>query len=203
MFDDYGAVYVAIGERAQDEAGRSVESLRRFSDVSVSVLYVIETLPQPPVALNNDSQWSRWAKTNLNNLIDWTYVVYIDADTRIRGSLMDGFNILRDGWDIVITPSTCQGDDLMWHIGQEECDRTVDEIGYRESLQLQGGLFFFRKCTRVDRLFECWREEWLRYRDQDQAALLRALHRTPAKIWLLGRPWNGGALVGHRFGKLR
>lgn len=204
MSDDCGAVYIAIGERAQEEAKKSVASLQRFNDISVNILYAIEMLPKSPTTLNDDSQWSRWAKTNLNNLIEhWTYAIYIDADTRVRGSLMDGFNLLKDGWDMIITPSTNQGDDLMWHIDQEERDCTAKEIGCSKSLQLQGGLFFFRKCGRVDRLFECWREEWLRYQDQDQAALLRALHRAPVKIWLLGRPWNGGALVDHRFGALR
>lgn len=205
MPGECGAVYVAIGDRAQEEAEESVASLRRFNDdIPVSVLYVREVLPKPPAALSSDLQWSRWAKTNLNNLIEhWTYVVYIDADTRIRGPVTCGFDLLKDGWDIAITPSTNQGEESMWHIGYEERNCTLGEIGCPESLQLQGGLFFFRKCTRVDRLFECWREEWLRYQDQDQAALLRALYKTPVKIWILGRPWNGGALVNHRFGALR
>jgi len=47
------------------------------------------------------------------------------------------------------------------------------------------------------------RAEWLRFRDQDQAALLRALAIAPVRAWLVGHPWNGGALVDHRFGACR
>ena len=51
--------------------------------------------------------------------------------------------------------------------------------------------------------WDAWHEEWLRFGDEDQAAFLRALNRVPLKIWLLGYPWNGGAIIEHRFGACR
>ena len=70
-------------------------------------------------------------------------------------------------------------------------------------LQLQGGMMFWRKNERTRAFFQAWREEWERWKGQDQAALLRALHRTPLKLWLLSNEWNGGSLIEHRYGAAR
>lgn len=89
---------------------------------------------------------------------------------------------------------------MLWHVGAAEKDETLRSWPCAP-LQLQGGVMFFRRSAAVERFFDRWREEWLKHGDQDQAALLRALTRTRLRIWLLGRPWNGGAVVGHLFGR--
>jgi len=144
----------------------------------------------------------RWAKVNLNNLSPFTHTLYIDADTLVHGDLSAGFDILSDGWDAAIVPSQQQGTELLWHVTEEERQATLDELEY-EPVQLQGGLFFFQKNEPVDRFFTAWRSEWLRWKGQDQGALLRALKDAPIHIWLLGFPWNGGAIVAHRYGRAR
>jgi hypothetical protein len=68
------------------------------------------------------------------------------------------------------------------------------------SQQWQCGVMFVRRNERTERFFKAWHREWGRYGGEDQAAFVRALHRVPLRVWVLGRPWNGGAVIQHRFG---
>ena len=149
-----------------------------------------------------DVQRSRWAKLTILEWAPWGQVLYLDADTRVRGDLSAGFGMLDDGWEVVLTPSTNQDEDWLWHVSGPERWETELALGCRP-VQLQAGMMFVRRCAATERLFAAWRQEWAQYRDQDQAALLRALAREPARVWLLGRPWIGGALVAHHYGQAR
>jgi hypothetical protein len=185
-------VYVAIGDKAQKEAEVSIKSLNRHNDLPVTV---IDHYDEPGFG-------ARWAKLNMDQLVEYDRVLYLDADTRINGDVSSGFEML-DNWDLVIAPSGNQDTDLFAHIKiNEEKDQTLLEIGNRHPLQLQAGVMFFHR-LRCAKLFECWREEWQRWHIQDQAALLRALSRCPVRVWTLGRTWNGGQLIEHLFGRAR
>ncbi len=191
-----GFCYVAIGETAKIEARLSIESLRQRNAQPVHVIGEGKGV--------TDKQRSRWAKTNLDRLSLFDSTCYLDADTRPYADLSPGFQMLRDGWELVISHSEHQdGEDFLWHVSFAERRATTDEGGNPMPLVLQGGVFFFRKCEAIHALFEAWRVEWVRWGDEDQAALLRALYRQPVRVWLLGRAWNGGGLVGHRFGMCR
>jgi hypothetical protein len=110
--------------------------------------------------------------------------------------------MLEDGWDLVIAPSDHQHEDWLWHVSPSEREETRENIGH-EALVLQGGVWFVRKNERTQRLFDLWGREWRKHCGQDQGALLRALYQAPVRVWLLGRPWNGGAVIEHRFGMAR
>jgi hypothetical protein len=140
---------------------------------------------------------------NLDTLSPYELTLYIDADTRVNGSVTAGFELLESGFDMAIAPSVNQGGtSLMWHIGSDDRRATLDAIGNPLPLQLQAGVMFFNRLTCAP-LFRAWREEWLKFENQDQGALLRALHRCPVKIALLGRDWNDGKLIEHHFGRAR
>ena len=196
-----GVCMVAYGEPARQEAAASIESLRRFHDWPVTVIGepvdgATHHLPYP-----DTDQGGRWAKVNLDKLSPYAETLYLDADTRVRQPIGAGFEILSDGWDMVCTTSQNQSGDWLWHIDEEDRDATLQEAGHM--LQLGGGVFWFKRNARTTRLFEAWRAEWTRWRNQDQGALIRALYREPVRVWLLPRLWNGGAIVEHRFGKAR
>jgi hypothetical protein len=143
---------------------------------------------------------SRWAKVNLLSWSPFKHILYIDADTRPRGDLSMGFDILADGWDLAIVPSNNQESDCIWHVGVAEREQTLTELGYIP-LQLQAGVMYIAKNERTRLLFQAWQDEWRLFGDQDQAALLRALYHVPVRVWLLGKAYNGGALISHLFGK--
>ncbi|MDD5517846.1 MAG: hypothetical protein PHV98_00660 [Candidatus Omnitrophica bacterium] len=198
MSDDRGAVYIAIGNKALKEAEMSAMTLAKYDDLEVDII----SAGAFTNLFKTNHQISRFVKTSLIDAIEFDQFVYLDADTRIRGSLMQGFDILDDGWDMAITASDNQDRDWCWHIGEDERNETMMEYGC-QPIQLQAGVMFVKKCETTRKLFEFWREEWLKYKDQDQAALLRALKRAPVKLWILGKDYNGGRLVSHLFGKLR
>ncbi len=187
-----GVVYVVYGEAARREAAVSLSSLRQHNDYPVVVvgtdplLGVYYRIPfpsnAPPV---NPICASREAKLNLDQLSPFRHTLYLDADTRVRGDLSAGFRMLADGWDMVIASSGRQGWDVMGHLSEEERDYTQMTLKNPLPLQWQAGVFYFDR-ERVGPLFAAWREEWERFRGQDQGALLRALAVSPARVWVLG-----------------
>jgi len=196
-----GVVYVTYGLKAKQEAMESIKSLKQHNNLPATIIhegYFDED------QFMTDAQKSRWAKVNLPRLVEYDRVLYLDADTRIHSDLSAGFEIL-DAWDMAIAPSKNQDGALFAHIpDQAEKAATLEEIGNPWPLQLQAGVIFFER-QRCAKFFELWREEYRRYGDQDQAAMLRALHREPIRVWLLGKPWNSdkGEMVTHLFGRCR
>ncbi len=205
-----GAVYVAYGEAARYEAAASIGSLREHTDLPVYVLSDVK-LDMSRDMLGDGccigfpgGKGARWAKLSAESFVqEWDQFVYIDADTRIYADISAGFDILDDGFDVVMTASAAQGDELFWHVEDAETATTLMEVQNPEPLQLQCGMMFVQRNRRTEELFAIWREEWRRWGDQDQAAFVRALYKCPVKLWLLGRPWNGGAVIGHRWGAIR
>jgi len=197
---DCGVVYIAYGWRAVKEAGYSIATLRQHNDLPVTVIGE-RVQGAEHVEFDGHNSMGRWAKCNLDRLTPYAHTLYLDADTRIHGNVSAGFTLLQD-WDVAMAPSTVQGDGILWHVSEEEREATYAELG-RHLLQLQGGMMFWRKNERTAAFFQAWREEWERWRGQDQAALLRALHRTPLRLWLLSNEWNGGSLIEHRYGAAR
>ncbi|HML23512.1 MAG TPA: hypothetical protein PKD09_17785 [Aggregatilinea sp.] len=146
---------------------------------------------------------SRYLKTGLFDWTSFEHVAYLDADTVVHQDLQVGFAALDDGFDLALCASRNQGDELLWHVGVDDRRETLAVMGCSEVLQLQAGVFFVARNARTQALFAAWRSEWARFRGQDQGALLRALRRVPVRIWLLGQPFNGGAVIAHHFGELR
>src|SRR3989304_6933812 len=96
------------------------------------------------------------------------------------------FDILQSGYDLWIVPSQSQD---YWHIGELEKQKTFDYLGY-QPLQLQGGVFGFTINSKTHQFFLRWSNEYRLYLEQDQCALVRALHASNLKIWLLGYLFN-------------
>jgi hypothetical protein len=196
-----GAVYIAYGWRAVKEAGYSIATLRQHNDLPVTVIGE-RVDGTAHIAFDDQDSAGRWAKCNLDRLSPYDWTLYLDADTRVHGAIHGGYDILGGGWDVAIAPSKVQGDGILWHVSDDERAATRAELGH-DLLQLQGGMMFWRKNERTRAFFQAWREEWERWQGQDQAALLRALHRTPLRLWLLSNEWNGGSLIEHRYGSAR
>lgn len=201
-----GAFYVALGDPARYEARLSIETLMRQMPHLPVQIYADEPMADLrwyPAGQGKD-RWGRQLKLSVLDLAppEWQHILYIDADTRVYQNLEPGFAMLADGWDIVLAHSEHQDKECLYHVGDEEREITLDEAGYTP-LQLQAGVMFIRRSDATHQFFKLWQEEWARYGGQDQGAMLRALQRYPLRIHLLGRPWNGGAVIGHFFGNAR
>lgn len=197
---DKGVMYVAYGKKAHDEAIASIATLRKFHDWAVIVVGDKPIKGTIHRRFEERGTPGRWAKVNLNMLTDWEQTLFIDADTRIHGDLSIGFSLLDRGYDLVIVPSRPQHNEMLRHLGKQERKLTLLELPL-DVLQLNTGVMWFGKGSAP--LFELWREEWERWKDKDQGALLRALYRHPVNVAVLGWPFNSqnGEVIEHRFGK--
>lgn len=198
-----GAVFVAYGDNARREVRLAVASLAvQMPGLPVTV-FSDSPMEGLTVCLHEDTDpGARLVKLGLDLLAPFDEVLYLDADVRVRQDLSSGFAILEDGWDLAVAPSRAQDAEFLWLSSEAERQDTI-EMYSALPMVLQGGTMFWRSCERVHVLFAAWREEFLLWPGQDQGALLRAMRRSPARVWLLGRAWAGGGIVEHRFGQAR
>ena len=192
-----GVFYVAYGKPARKCAKAAIASFH-------------EHMPNVPAALCSRSAGlgedvfvecsdvdigGRHAKTMIYDLApeEWQYVMYLDADTEVIADISFLFQVLEDGWDMVICKNpgkyhTTQK--MVRSDNKDECEYTFDKLGTSELLQLNGGVFAFQRNHRTAAFFRKWHEEWERWGKRDQAALLRALFQHPLKVYVLGNEWN-------------
>ena len=197
-----GVVYVAYGHNACTEAIESIRTLREHHDWPIAVI-------GDPIPGTRHISWEgfgrpgRWAKVNLLELSPFERTLYLDADTRVHGDLSIGFDILQDGWELVMVPSKRGELEAAGILVEGERHATMAELGDRWPLMLNTGVMWFRRTPRTTRLWQTWREEWRRFQEHDQGALMRAMDQCPVRLWLLGHAFNGGEVVEHLFGRAR
>lgn len=193
---------MAYGAQAVNEAKKSIRTLKRCSALPVTVIGDRVSGASVQVQGVRRGRAGRWAKTRLYHLSPYQQTLFLDADTRIHGNLMWGFDALEAGWDMIIVPSRLQGEPLH-HLFAEERAATLEELGDTFPLMLNTGVMWFRRNERVRALFDGWHSEWQRWQQHDQGALLRALRKHPVYLLLAGRPYNDGDVVEHLFGRLK
>lgn len=200
-----GAVWIAFGENAKREAAESMASYRKHNRLPMHRLAKISDKAPEGFTVG---QHAHWAKACADRWSPYSNTLMLDADTRVKGDLSVGFEMLWAGWDVVMVPSkppSSRPGQVLWNLSEPERLETLQELGTWRHLMYNTGVMFFRKSPQVRNLFAAWRKEWLRYKQQDQGAFLRALNRCPVRLWILGYPFNslGGAVVDHLFGRAR
>ena len=199
-----GVVWVAFGKKAQKEAALSKTSFLKHNRASTRVFKEL-SFPSPEGL--SVKQQAHWAKVNVDKWSPYKHTLMLDADTRIKGDLSLGFQMLVKGWEMVMVPSVPNyaGERPFWHLSEPERIETLKELGTGLHVMFNTGVIFFKRTKAVQTLFEAWRSEWLRFKEWDQGAFLRALRKHPVNLWLLGSPFNsrGGEVVNHLFGRAR
>lgn len=137
----------------------------------------------------------RLAKLSIDRNVpkEWEYVLYLDADTELVAPIPFLFDALQQGWDFVIctNPGKYHSTRMMQRPdNKDEVQQTYDLMGYDDLLQLNGGVFAYRRNARTAAFFEAWISEWMQNAKRDQAALLRALWKHPLKVCVLTNVWN-------------
>lgn len=195
MSDNRFVTCIAIGDSAEFAARKCLDSLKGFYfDKTLLIQHFVD----------NDKT-GRAAKTRLPQYFvpENDYILYLDADTTVHGSLEPLFQILKDGWDMVIAPSMNQGSMSMAHMKNHiEKHETKNLYGFNP-LHLQCGVIGFRNTTKMQVFFNIWHEQWQQHRGQDQAAFLRTWHIMPIKLWIVGNAFNGGEVIQHHFGSIK
>lgn len=192
-----GVYYVAYGDPARECALGAIGSFKQH-------------MPHVPVALVSDKPLGpedvfiecpdtdiggRAAKVRIDELAprDWQYILYLDADTEVVADISFLYQLVEDDWEMVI----CRNPGRFHTAGnmtrpdnRDECEETFQLLGTSEVLQLNGGVFAYRRNARTAAFFATWYAEWQRYGKRDQAALLRALWAQPLRLYVLGNEWN-------------
>ena len=216
---DRGVIYMVWGSKAARAARNSIGTLR-------------EVAPDMPVMLVGDHDADAIAdhfdnlqivkpnidpfqthefmagriKPKLFELSPWPETLYVDADTKFRVAPDVGFALLKR-WDFVVaeTGNRSLADQLC---GPSEARGTREMFGgIRHLLYHNSGMLFWKRNERVERLFELWSEEWLRFGGWDeQVALLRALARSDVIFLTAPFTWNTNfpsqaKLLFHDFGQ--
>lgn len=193
-----GIFYVAYGEPALDCVKRAIASAKKY-------------LPDIPVCLVSDKSGygedifveypdsdigARSVKTQIYELApkEWEYILYLDADTEIVSSDVNNFfQWLHDGWEFVICINPAQyvlAREMSRPDNQQEIKKLFEMFGTDEMLQVNGGVFSFRRNDRTKHLMNTWHKEWQKYGKRDQAALDRSFFNEPVKMLVLGNEWN-------------
>lgn len=202
--------YISFGTKINKLTMKSIDSLlknidntkyniniitdKEFKDYKDNIKYtLVDTIDKSNIVN------SRYYKTKLFDYSD-DFNLYLDSDTIILSEdLFKVLDILQSGFDLVIAPSTNQDDSSFWHVSKQERENTLTELEYNP-LQLQGGMFAWAKNSKTEVFFKNWFNEWNKYKEQDQAALIRALELDPIKYYLVSNTFNGGSVLKHNFG---
>lgn len=192
-----GIYIVAFGDPARDCAQRLIASAQTHMPDVPTCLVSDRPLGGETVFVEETDYdiGARRAKLKIAELApaEWDYVLYLDADTELVAPVSFLFDALQDGWELVICTNPTKYASTRMMIrpdNREEVEKTWNEIGFDDFLQLNGGVFGFRRNARTTAFFARWVEQWMQYAKRDQAALLRSLYADPLRTLLLTNVWN-------------
>jgi hypothetical protein len=191
-----GLYVVAFGENARNCARLCIQSFKKHMSLPAA-LVSDSPLGCEDIFIERDDTdiGARGAKLSVETLApaEWDYVLYLDADTEVTAPIGFLFDALADGWEFVICKNP-----VRYHVAFnmvrpdyiEECEETFKFIGTDEAIQLNGGVWAYRRTEQARKLMLDWYNEWNRYGARDQAALLRAHKKYPVRTYVLGNEWN-------------
>jgi hypothetical protein len=194
--ENCGIYIVAYGDNARDCARNLITSIRQFMDIEVALVSSEPIGMEDHFIVRDDTDiGARGAKLSIEKLAPpkWEYILYLDADTELTGPIWFLFEVLADGWELVICKNPERYHVIFNMVRPDylaECKETFEMLGSDELIQLNGGVWAYRRTPQTRLLMQTWYNEWNRYGARDQAALLRALKQYPIKTYVLGNEWN-------------
>lgn len=216
-----GVIYMSWGEQAIDQARLSMASLWERAALPVMVVgddaaaeafaeeerVTVRALDVDPFDRERREGFRFLAgriKPLLYGLSPFEQTLYVDADSEFASSPEPAFDLL-ERWEFIVAETETRT--LENSIADAaEARWTADWLGSGQLLYHNSGMLFWRRGPAVERLFELWSEEWLRFGGWDeQVALLRALLRSEALYLTVPHTWNcredaRATLLHHRFG---
>lgn len=192
LIAEYGALYIAYGEKAREAVCKSVETLREFvPDMPVAVI------ASQPLGIDEHFIYhrdvhpgARFQKSRMYALSPFSKTLYMDADTTLLVDPVSYFNFL-ETHDLVMSH------DMVYTVGEigysrlipEEIKITKSDV-YNEMLYYNTGVILFRRSARNRALFQAWHDEWRQFAQHDQMALARAMANNPVRIATMRNAWN-------------
>ena len=192
-----GIYVVAFGGPARKCASRLLESIKEHMPDIPVCLCGAEPLGLEDVFVQQEDSdiGGRRAKLRAYELspAEWESVLYLDADTLVTAPVYRFFEWIEDGWEFIICKDPHLMDTMFSYRRRNnaaEMRKVRRAVKTLHTIQLNGGVWAFRRCERVERFFKRWREEWEVFAQRDQGPLLMALYADPPRTLVLGNEWN-------------
>jgi hypothetical protein len=188
-----GALYVAYGDKAREQARAGIASLR--AQMSGLPVAVVSDTPfrgaDHSIVHVEVDRGARAQKTRMYSLSPFRRTLFLDADTEVLTSPEPGFRLLDYG-DVVLSqdPTRIFSQDRWPAHDPAEVAATRAELPTDELLYWNSGVLFFRRSDRAQAFFQAWHREWLRFQRHDQMALIRALALHPVRVVAVRECWN-------------
>jgi hypothetical protein len=195
---EYGIYCVAFGKPARLCAKHLVNTIHaNMPGVPVAVVSDKALGNEDvPIQFPDKDIGGRIAKLSVYDLApkEWKAILYLDVDIEItKDDPRVYFDWLADGWEFVICKDAHLKDtmkDFQRRNNTEEYTQTINQLGTTEALQINGGVWGFRRCRRTRAFFKRWLAEWNVHRQRDQGAFMRALYTDPLRVLWLCNEWN-------------
>ena len=198
-----GVIYLCIGRKYQQLAEISISFLRVFGYsgpvrvVTASNNWKLDHLDCEiiKVPFRGLGFATRHYKTQINQY-GFDTTLFLDADTLPIANIRPIWRELRFA-DICLSRDLHpQVRDLvkLHYWDRKRCRPEyyyMGDLGLMQHRLYSSGVMLFHRSLATDKLFEAWHEEWNRFRQEDQLALVRAIARTKPPVHHLTSRWNG------------
>jgi hypothetical protein len=131
---------------------------------------------------------SRWIKTRLNQFSPYAETLFLDGDILPLQPVLDLWEALSEN-DFAMVPDRLPTIGECDHIAAVEKNYTLGRLP-GTTRQFNSGVMLWRNTPNVKMLFQQWHLEWLRFEQQDQLALVRAIATAETGITELPRTYN-------------
>ncbi|WP_017651711.1 glycosyltransferase [Fortiea contorta] len=199
-----GVLYCAVSNTAYLEAALiSAIALRQLEpNIPITLLCDYPSLKLLPLndygitarfieanELNHHSSFSsREIKTRLSIFSPYKETLFLDADILPLKPIRELWDYLAQG-DMAMVLDRAPILALCTHISPEEKNYTLEYLPETTN-HFNSGVIVWRDNIQTRFLFQQWYQEWLRFKKQDQLALVRAIHRTQFSVTKLPNIYN-------------
>lgn len=160
-------------------------SLRQFP---VSDYDITPRLILPDELGDQGAFLSRSVKTQLWRFSPYQETLFLDADILPIKPIVALWDYLAQG-DVAMVSDRNPTVDCCDHIAQIEKDYTLQFLP-GHTPQFNSGVMLWRRNSATQQLFYQWHQEWQHFKQQDQLALVRAIHTTQMTVVQLPITYN-------------
>ena len=189
----YGVVYLAMGPAYAVLAGLSIKTLKKFSDIPVTVIvddsvkFHSESLGADTIkCISNLVSENRTIKSRIYEMSPYENTLFIDCDTIINGDVAGCFHYL-EYFDIAIKQRT----KAFSRLGKGSLTLFNGKHIVSELPHWNSGVIVFKRNKKTKKMFQDWAElqSKLKY-NFDQPALAEAIIRSEVRVVSLEETWN-------------
>lgn len=198
-----GVLYLAIGDEDRKLAVASISALRRYgysgpirvvTDAPDWLLarFECQTVAVPEIGTDNARCYYK------TRLFEFAFesTLFLDPGAIPIGDISDVWGYLGDRNIAMAADLRPNVSDLIRHAGhergREECELMI-RLGLTSRTFYSSAVMLFRRSAAVAALFASWHEEWKRFAEMDQMALVRAEALTGTPVRTLPVTWNCSA----------